>query len=91
VLHALRHGDQRDELRQILSTGAPDGELLDRAIDIVRDSGSIEHAQSAVSVEVGRAVNLAGQLPDGPARHALIQLARFLAVRCGANGGGPDA
>ncbi len=89
VLHALRHSDNRDELRRILTTGVPDGELLDRALEIVRTAGSIEHAQAQVSAEVARAVGLAHQLPDGPARHALVQLTRFLAVRCGADPG-PD-
>jgi len=84
VLHALQHSSDRDELRRILGTGSPDGELLDRALDIVRSAGSIEHAQAQVADEVQYAVGLARQLPDGPARHALVQLARFLAVRCGA-------
>ena len=86
VLHALRHSADRDELRRILTTGVPDGELLDRALEIVR-TGSIEHARAQVRDEVARAVGLARQLPDGPARHALVQLARFLAVRCGADPG----
>jgi heptaprenyl diphosphate synthase len=87
VLHALRHSPERDELRRILTTGVPDGELLDRALEIVRTAGSIEHARAQVRDEVVRAVGLARQLPDGPARHALVQLARFLAVRCGADPG----
>jgi heptaprenyl diphosphate synthase len=87
VLHALRHSADRDELRRILTTGVPDGELLDRALEIVRTAGSIEHARAQVSDEVARAVGLAHRLPDGPARHALVQLARFLAVRCGADAG----
>jgi len=84
VLHALRHGDECDELRRILAAGPPDGELLDRALRIVRTSGAVEHAQQGVRVEVARAIELAERLPDGPARLALVQLARFLAVRCGA-------
>jgi heptaprenyl diphosphate synthase len=84
VLHALRHGDDRDELRRILASGPPDGELLDRALEIVRTSGAVAHAQAGVRDEVRRATELAERLPDGPARHALVQLARFLAVRCGA-------
>jgi geranylgeranyl pyrophosphate synthase len=50
----------------------------------VRSSGSIEHARRAVADEVGRAIGLARRLPAGPAQHALVQLARFLAARCGA-------
>jgi hypothetical protein len=39
---------------------------------------------------VRHAIQLAERLPEGPARLALTQLARFLAVRCGAEvGAGP--
>jgi heptaprenyl diphosphate synthase len=88
VLHALTEGPHADELARILSHGAPDGELLDRALQIVRSGGSVDHARVAVTAEVGRAIELAGRLPDGTARTALVQLARYLAVRCGAPQGG---
>ena len=84
VLHALAHDEHREELARILGHGAPDGELLDRALEIVRGGGSIDHARRAVTGEVGRAIGLARSLPAGPAQHALEQLARFLAARCGA-------
>lgn len=84
VLHALAHDEDREELARILRRGAPDGELLDRALQIVRGGGSIDHARRAVTAEVGRAIGLARRLPPGPAQHALEQLARFLAARCGA-------
>jgi heptaprenyl diphosphate synthase len=84
VLHSLAEGARKAELTRLLAQGAPDGERLDRALEIVRSDGSIDHAREAVSKEVRRAVNLAETLPAGPARHALVQLARFLAARCGA-------
>ena len=84
VLHALVEGPDREELSRILGRGAPDGELLDRALEIVRGGGSIEHARARVTAEVGLAISLARRLPGGPSRHALEQLARFLAARCGA-------
>jgi heptaprenyl diphosphate synthase len=84
VLHALRHSERRDELARILAHGGADGEMLDRALEIVLADGAIAHAREAVAAEVRRATGLAGRLPEGPARHALVQLARFLAVRCGA-------
>ncbi|MEX0985542.1 MAG: polyprenyl synthetase family protein [Actinomycetota bacterium] len=84
VLHAVNEGPHRDELRRLLSHGAPDGERLDRALALIRDGGSVEHARAAVAAEAARAVGLANRLPAGPAHHALVQLARFLAIRCGA-------
>jgi heptaprenyl diphosphate synthase len=91
ILHSLHEGPDREELRRLLADGAPDGDRLDRALRIVRGDGSIEHARGAVGQEVRRAVGLANQLPDGAARHALVQLARFLATRCGADPGDDDA
>jgi heptaprenyl diphosphate synthase len=84
VLHALAHDPAREELARILSHGPPDGELLDRALEIVQGGGSIEAARRAVTDEVARAIRLTQTLPDGAARHAFQQLARFLAARCGA-------
>ena len=87
VLHALAHDEHREELQRILAHGAPAGEMLDRALEIVRSGGSIEAAREAVTDEVIRATRLARRLPEGAASHALEQLAKFLAVRCGARTG----
>lgn len=87
VLHALNEGPLREELQRLLAHGAPDGEMLDRALEIVRTGGSIDHARQAVTREVELATGLAKRLPEGPARHALVQLAKFLAIRCGAHPG----
>ncbi len=87
VLEALRSDARRDELARLLGHGAPDGELLDRALEIVRSGDSIDRARAAVTAEVVRATTLARRLPEGPAQHALIQLAMFLAARCGAEQG----
>jgi heptaprenyl diphosphate synthase len=84
VLHALTHDPDRAELARILSHGPPEGERLDRALEIVQGGGSVEAARRAVTDEVERAIRLTETLPDGPARHAFQQLARFLAARCGA-------
>ena len=90
VLHAIHRGPDRQELRHLLAQGAPDGERLVRALQIVRGEGSIGHARGAVGAEVQRAVGLATQLPESAARDALVQLTRFLAFRCGADPGESD-
>jgi heptaprenyl diphosphate synthase len=90
VLHALHDGPDREELHGLLAPGPPDGERLERALEIVRGRASIDHARGAVGDEVRRAVGLAKQLPDGAARHALVQVTRFLATRCGADVGDGD-
>lgn len=88
VIHALRHGERREELARLLAHGPPTGERLDRALEIVRSDGSLTHARRAVARQVDRAKGLAARLPDGPARAALLSLAEFLAIRCGARGDG---
>jgi heptaprenyl diphosphate synthase len=84
VLHALSTGARSEELARLLAAGPPDGERLERALEIIRGDGSLEHARRAVTSEVTRAVELARRLPEGSPRSSLVQLANFLAVRCGA-------
>ncbi|HEU4354234.1 MAG TPA: polyprenyl synthetase family protein [Actinomycetota bacterium] len=84
VLLALGDGEEGAELRALLSAGPPDGERLARALEIVRRPATLDGARAAVAAEVDRARELAERLPAGVARTALVQLAEFLAVRCGA-------
>ena len=84
VLLALHAGADRVELSSLLSGGPPEGERLARALAIVQDQATLAEARTLVAVEVDRARELASRLPDCAARTALLQLAEFLAVRCGA-------
>jgi heptaprenyl diphosphate synthase len=87
VLHAMA-GPDGDELRALLRSGPPGGDVLDRVLALVRAPEHLAHARAAVVSEVDRARALSGRLPEGPARTALLQLAEFLAARCGARGSG---
>jgi heptaprenyl diphosphate synthase len=73
-----------EELRELLAQGPPDGPPLARAVEIASGEDTLARAREAVTREVRRAVELANQLPDGTARAALIHLAEFIALRCGA-------
>jgi heptaprenyl diphosphate synthase len=84
VLHALAHGERAGELAELLRPGPPEGVRLRRALELILASESIDAARAAVVAEVGRAHALARRLPEGPATSALVQLADFLAARCGA-------
>ena len=84
VLLALRGGPEREELAALLRGGPPEGERLQRALEIVREPSTLAEARAVVATEVDRAQELAARLPDGPARTALVRLSEFLAVRCGA-------
>jgi heptaprenyl diphosphate synthase len=84
VMYALQDGRRAEELAALLSEGAPSGDRLQRALEIVRQDGSLTRAREAVSREARRAKGLAGQLEPGRAQDALLNLAEFIAVRCGA-------
>jgi heptaprenyl diphosphate synthase len=84
VLYALSHPDLGDELAGLLAPGPPDGERLRAALEVVRASGTLDRAREAVAQEVARGRDLASRLPEGPPRQALVALAEYLAVRCGA-------
>jgi hypothetical protein len=49
----------------------------------VRSDGALGRAREAVAAEVDRAVAEGERLAGGPAREALVHLARYLAQRCG--------
>lgn len=84
VLLALREGPEAAELAALLGDGPPSEERVARALEIVRRPEVLGRARAAVRAEVDRARGLAERLPDGAARAALLELAEFLAVRCGA-------
>jgi heptaprenyl diphosphate synthase len=84
VILALRESEHRDELQVLLRSEQPDEGNLRRALEIVRADGALGGARQAVSREVRRALSEGERLPEGSAREALLHLAEFLAVRCGA-------
>jgi geranylgeranyl pyrophosphate synthase len=84
VLYALQDGPGGHELASLLSDGPPSGDRLARALELVRTNGSLARAREAVSGSVRRAHKLAASLAPRPARDALVHIAEFLAVRCGA-------
>jgi geranylgeranyl pyrophosphate synthase len=84
VLYALQD-EEKGELAALLADGPLEGERLSLALDIVRADGSLGRAREAVTLQVRRARSLAEGLAEGLARDALVQLAEYLAVRCGAD------
>lgn len=84
VLDALTVSEEAEELSKLLSAGPPEGENLARALELVRNEGSLGRSRDVVARSVDHAVDLLGRLPKGPAASALIHLSEFLAKRCGA-------
>ena len=86
VLYALADGSSGAELQGLLAAGSPQGDRLARALDLVRSDGSLRRARDVVTAGVRRARKLAGGLPAGSPRDALVHIADFVAARCGAEG-----
>jgi heptaprenyl diphosphate synthase len=84
VILALRESGHRDELLRLLQPGRPEEGRLRRVLEIVRSDGALALARAAVAREVRLARAEADPLPEGAARDALLHLAEYLAVRCGA-------
>jgi heptaprenyl diphosphate synthase len=84
VILALRESVHRDELRRLLRSEQPGEGDLRRVMEIVRGDGALGQARESVSREVRRALSEGEELPGGSARDALLHLAEYLAVRCGA-------
>jgi heptaprenyl diphosphate synthase len=84
VLYALSDGQSGAELRGLLAAGPPEGERLARALELVRSDGALGGARDVVTAGVRRAKRLAGGLPPGSPRDALVHIAEFIAARCGA-------
>ena len=84
VLYALGDARTGDELAGLLAEGPPAGVRLRRALELVRAQGSLSRARAAVARHVRLAVDLANGLAPGAARDSMVNLAAFLATRCGA-------
>jgi heptaprenyl diphosphate synthase len=84
VLYAL--ADETDDatavrLREVLARGPVPDELLDEAIELLRDSTALKRARETVRGYAERARGQLTELPDGPARRALESLADVIADR----------
>jgi hypothetical protein len=84
VLYTLEDPSFGPELRRLLSDGPPEGERLALALELVRSGASLTRAREVVTREIRRAKRLAGTLAPGAPQDALVNVAEFIAGRCGA-------
>ena len=82
VVHALEHSDKRDRLVEILSSEAHDPAILQEAVDIMQESGSIQYARAYAENLTSIAKNhLMMVLPPSPARDMLASMADWFVNR----------
>lgn len=84
VVHALEHtqGNAHDELIDILSSKETDPESLERAVQIMREAGSIDFARSyAIKLAHDHQHDVEAALPATPMRKLLVSMGDFFVSR----------
>jgi geranylgeranyl diphosphate synthase type I len=82
AVHALTHSGQRERLLAILSAHETDRAVLDEAVAIMRDAGSIDFANTyAERLVVSAKAALETELPRTKARDLLASMADFFIKR----------
>jgi geranylgeranyl diphosphate synthase type I len=82
AIHALHNSARSERLLEILSMHTGDPALLEEAVGIMREAGSIDYAQSFAEDLILRAKDrLAAGLPKSRARDLLLSMADFFVSR----------
>jgi geranylgeranyl diphosphate synthase type I len=82
AVHALEHSEQRDRLLELLAARTEDPALLDEAVAIMNESGSIEFARGyARDLVLSAKTDLEAALPASKARDLLLSMADFFVQR----------
>ena len=82
VVHALQNSPQRDRLVQILSSKEKERAVLDEAVQIMEDAGSIDFARSYAENLTSIAKNrLIDMIDPSPARDLLVSMADWFVNR----------
>ena len=81
VILALRYSPERSRLEELLSKTAKTRAETDEAIAIIKSSGAIEESMDWVNMYVSKAKTRLAELPNVPARKALVDLAEFVRDR----------
>lgn len=82
VVHALQHSDRAGELIEILSSKTKDPAVLEQAVQIMEEAGSIDYARSYAENLTSIAKNrLIDMVDPSPARDLLISMADWFVNR----------
>jgi geranylgeranyl diphosphate synthase type I len=84
AVHALGHSSARERLLAILSAHETDSAVLAEAVDIMREAGSVDFANTyAERLVVDAKASLESELPRTKARDLLASMADFFVKRSG--------
>ncbi len=83
AIHALHHSPSRERLLAILSQRATDPAVLQEAVDLLEEAGSIRFAQAySTDLVVQAKSGLEEALPKSKAKNLLLSMADFFIRRC---------
>ena len=82
AVHALQHAPRRERLLEILAARVEDPSLLQEAVDIMNESGSVEFARVyAHDLVIDAKRDLEAEVPKSRARDLLLSMADFFVER----------
>ena len=82
AVHALSHSDKADRLAEILSARTTDRALLDEAVEIMQECGSIDYARAyALNLTSKSKSRMIEVLPESKARDLLVSMADWFVSR----------
>ena len=82
AVHALQHSLKRERLRDILASRTEDPALLQEAVDIMAEAGSLDYARAyARDLVLSAKVGLQDALPKTRARDLLLSMGDFFVER----------
>lgn len=81
MILALEKSREKDKLRELLSERVKSQAEIENEIKLIRASGAIEESMFWVNQYIRKAQRHLLELPEGPDRRALAELADFIGVR----------
>lgn len=78
VILAMRRSKKGEELKDVLRDEDPSRDMIERGIEIIRNSGAVEESLRYSKEYGNRALNFISNMSKGPAAHSLGLLARYL-------------
>ncbi len=82
VVHALQNSDRRERLIEVLSSKETDPAVLSEAVDIMRESGSLDYARNyAENLTSIAKTRLIDMIPQSCARDLLVSMADYFVNR----------
>ena len=78
IIHALQSSPERAVIADVLSTKDPEERLVQRAIDLIRETDAAEETIKFARGYTHRAYQQLYSLPDLPARRSLFQLLNYI-------------